>query len=72
MEKKLVVLTAMLALSAGLVFAQTMEGTEPAADATANTEMNAEMTNSDMNADNAMTNEAAPEAPAAPAENAAQ
>ena len=71
MDKKLVVLIAAFALSAGLVFAQEMKADAPAADTATNQEMNADTTvnNEEMNADTnaAVNEEAAPAEDAAPA-----
>ena len=47
MDKKLVVLTAMFAISAGLVCAQEMNAAAPAADTMANAMMNEEVMNED-------------------------
>jgi hypothetical protein len=75
MDKKLAVLTAVFAISAGLVFAQEMKADAPvdamaqAEEAATNEEMNSELLNAeDMNAENAELNEEVPAAEeAAPA-----
>lgn len=71
MDKKLVVLIAGFALSAGLVFAQEAKDAPVTDDTAANVEMNADTTaanNEEMNEDtNAAANEEAPAADAAPA-----